>query len=53
MGQYAASLIRADDSVYIDAGTSTIHLVNAIDGDAKKFPLGQTDSHILATSREL
>ena len=36
MGQYAASLIRADDFVYIDAGTSTIHLVNAIDGDAKK-----------------
>ena len=36
MGQYAASLMRADDCVYIDAGTSTIHLVNAIDGDAKK-----------------
>ena len=36
MGQYAASLIQADDFVYIDAGTSTIHLVNAIGGDAKK-----------------
>lgn len=42
MGQYAASLIRADDFVYIDAGTSTIHLVNAIDGDAKKRCTSQT-----------
>ena len=54
MGQYAASLIRADDFVYIDAGTSTIHLVNAIDGDAKKAVYvtnGLLHTRILAQKR--
>ncbi len=34
IGRYAASLIRADDFVYIDAGSTTIQLVNAIGGEA-------------------
>lgn len=34
MGKYAASIITAEDFVFIDAGTSTLHLANEIDGDA-------------------
>lgn len=36
IGSYAASLIKADDLVYIDAGTTTLQLVQAIDGEALK-----------------
>lgn len=34
IGRCAASLIKADDLVYIDAGTTTLQLVHAIDGEA-------------------
>lgn len=34
IGQYAASLIREEDFVYIDAGSTTLQLVNAISGEA-------------------
>lgn len=34
IGRYAASLIHGDDFVFIDAGSTTIQIVNAISGDA-------------------
>lgn len=36
IGRYAASLIKAEDFVYIDAGSTTIQLANAISGEALK-----------------
>lgn len=36
IGRYAATLIHAEDFVYIDAGSTTIQLVNAISGEALK-----------------
>lgn len=36
IGRYAASLIHADDFVFVDAGSTTIQLVNAISGEALK-----------------
>lgn len=36
IGRYAASLIRADDFVYIDAGSTTLQLVSHIEGEALK-----------------
>ncbi len=36
IGRYAASLIHAGDFVYVDAGSTTIQLVNAISGEALK-----------------
>lgn len=36
IGRYAASLIRENDVVYIDAGSTTLQLAQAIDGEALK-----------------
>ena len=36
IGRLAASMIRADDFVFIDAGSTTLQLVNAIEGEALK-----------------
>lgn len=34
IGRFAAALIRSDDFVFIDAGSTTLQMVNAVSGDA-------------------
>ncbi len=53
MGRYAAGLIGAEDFVYIDAGTTTMELVRALQGEALRatFVTNGTGQALLLASK--